>query len=272
MTTTLLFTAGLLALSLALRTFDHRWLRKLGGIVWLGASAFAAWRLSGGSAGWAAAGALAWFFLPLAEILLRIRHLLLPLENRMKPRHAPNREIFPELRELTEEVEAAGFAQADDLGCDWEGTRHFLRVFYHEESRRRAVINLMQTGDHAFCYTSVSSETADQRQFMTWDFPFAYSMSFPPRLQVLRADDAQSFATLQERHQAFLLREGVKEENLKALEPDDLRQVIEEEVGAQISHNLSNGLIEKVNEKQFRYSWKGCLFLWYQFVKDMIRL
>lgn len=272
MTITLLYTAGLLVLSLALRTFENRLLRKLGGIVWLGASAFAAYRLSEGSAGWAVVGALAWFFLPLLEILGRIRQLLLPLKNQMKPRHPPNREQFAELRELTGEIEAEGFAQADDLGCDWEETRHFLRVFYHEERRQRAVINLMQTGTHAFYYTSVSSETLDGRQFMTWDFPFAYSMSFPPALQVLRADDTQQFAQLQERHQAFLLREGIGEKNLKTLEPDDLRQVIEEEVGAQISHNLNSGLIEKVNDTQFRYSWKGCMFLWYQFVKDMIRL
>jgi hypothetical protein len=39
---------------------------------------------------------------------------------------------------------------------------------------------------------------------------------------------------------------------------------------AQIDHNINVGLIELTGEGEFRYSWRGCFYLWFQMVKDMV--
>ena len=40
----------------------------------------------------------------------------------------------------------------------------------------------------------------------------------------------------------------------------------------QIQHNVSIGVLEPAGEDVFRYTWRGCWFLWLQVVKDMIRV
>ena len=40
----------------------------------------------------------------------------------------------------------------------------------------------------------------------------------------------------------------------------------------QIDHNLRVGVLESAGEGFIRYSWRGCVFLWLQVVKDMIRV
>ena len=41
---------------------------------------------------------------------------------------------------------------------------------------------------------------------------------------------------------------------------------------SQINHNISVRLIEPVGNGLLRYSWRGCIFLRVQVVKDMIRV
>jgi hypothetical protein len=47
---------------------------------------------------------------------------------------------------------------------------------------------------------------------------------------------------------------------------------MEEEMVLQIDHNMERGLIEEAGEGKFRYSWRGCLFLWVQLVKEMVKV
>jgi hypothetical protein len=55
-------------------------------------------------------------------------------------------------------------------------------------------------------------------------------------------------------------------------DPDSLDENIEKEMRQQIDHNLKSGIIKVTNDGFFRYSKRGILFLWCQFIKDMIRL
>ena len=50
-----------------------------------------------------------WFLLPWVEIVGRVRKLRFPLRSEVKHRFPPSREVFPDLDEITEEVEKAGF-------------------------------------------------------------------------------------------------------------------------------------------------------------------
>jgi len=55
-------------------------------------------------------------------------------------------------------------------------------------------------------------------------------------------------------------------------DPDELLAQIEEEMQRQIDHNVDCGLIKMTGDGHFQYSTKGLFFLWFQSVKDMIRL
>ena len=37
-------------------------------------------------------------------------------------------------------------------------------------------------------------------------------------------------------------------------------------------HNLAMGVLKKTSEGQIRYSWRGMLFIWFQFLRDLVRL
>jgi hypothetical protein len=42
---------------------------------------------------------------------------------------------------------------------------------------------------------------------------------------------------------------------------------------SQIKHNVSVGVLVPTGEQDtFRYSWRGCWFLWFEVVKDMLRV
>jgi hypothetical protein len=77
---------------------------------------------------------------------------------------------------------------------------------------------------------------------------------------------------LEEEHEAFLERHGIAAEEVLELDTEQLSTLMEEEMVLQIDHNMERGLIEEAGEGKFRYSWRGCLFLWVQLVKEMVKV
>jgi len=47
---------------------------------------------------------------------------------------------------------------------------------------------------------------------------------------------------------------------------------VETEMRDQVKHNLAAGIIQLTGDGKFQYSRRGLVFLWGQFVKDMVRL
>ena len=62
------------------------------------------------------------------------------------------------------------------------------------------------------------------------------------------------------------------DDDLRVPDPDDAEEDIEREMRGQIDHNLAKGIIRLTGDGHFRYSARGLLFLWKQFIKDMVRL
>ncbi|MFT5109992.1 MAG: hypothetical protein ACI9UA_005644 [Pseudoalteromonas tetraodonis] len=56
------------------------------------------------------------------------------------------------------------------------------------------------------------------------------------------------------------------------MDPDEIRPLMEKELRLQIDHNLDKGVICLSGNGTFKYSWRGLVFLWYQFLKDMVKL
>ena len=86
----------------------------------------------------------------------------------------------------------------------------------------------------------------------------------------MRSD--QSFLEMHESHADWLRKNRVPLEELEELEPDSIPKEIQRDLRAQVTHNLAVGVLKQTSEGQIRYSWRGMLFIWFQFLRDLVRL
>src|SRR4051812_38024839 len=110
---------GVVVLALAFRCYAHAITQRLSILCVLLASFLIGYLPSGS---WLVGSLVAsgWLLLPWVEILARIRPLRLPIDRTLHHRLPPSRELFPNLHELTIEIEEQQFELVDDVGCDWE--------------------------------------------------------------------------------------------------------------------------------------------------------
>jgi len=266
-----LYLAATVVFAVACRTFNNRFIQKLGWLALLGASYIGGYFLTGSHVA-GAMGIALWFMLPWVEIVGRVRRLRFPIRSEVKHRFPPSREIFPNLDELSRETEAVGFAEAGDTGWKWSETDHFMRLFFHHDLRTQASIALAQQGEFSFSYVTLTSRTKSGVTCTTTNYPFAPTMQFSPAHRVNRHTHAESMQDLLTEHCAFLKGMGIATEELMLVDAEQLPAYIERDMSAQIDHNITAGLIEPTGDGEFRYSWRGCFFLWFQVVKDMVRV
>ena len=267
----LLLILGMLALSLALRSYAYTVTQKLGAIGIFATSFLIGWLLSG----YVAVGlfcAASWLLLPWLEILTRIRHIRLPLEKNLRHKTPPSRENFPALGELTDEVEEEKFEHVEDAGWDWDDYQQFFRLFYKAQERAQAAICLIDQHDIGFFYLSISSRSKDGTIWTTWNYPFSYSLKLVPQLRINRLRADYTFLELYESHRDWLRRHGIVADQLVELDPEKMQTEIQQDLRAQILHNLANGVLTKTDEGLIRYSWRGLFFIWVQFLRDLVRL
>ncbi len=264
-----LYLAATVVFAFACRTFTNRYLRKLGWLALLAASYMLGFFLTDSHAA-GACGIALWFMLPWVEIVGHVRHLRFPLKSEVKGRFPPSADLFPELDDLTQEVEAHGFERVEDTGWKWSDTDHFMRLFYHPKRHAQAMIGLAQQDGYSFSYVSVTSRTKSGLAFTTTNYPFPPTMKPPPRQRLNRFVHAVSMEDLLVSHGQFLASQGLSDEDFAIVDTEQLPGYIERDMSAQIDHNITVGVIELVDDGQFRYSWRGCFYLWFQMVKDMV--
>jgi hypothetical protein len=266
-----LLILGVAALSLSLRTFQSPVLQKLGAIGILFTSYLVGESLTGS---WIAGVlcAASWFFLPWVDLLTRIRKLSMPQERSLRQRTPPNSETFPALRELTEDVEEEGFEHVDDVGWEWDEYQQFFRILYKADERAHATICLIEQQDIAFYFLSLSSRAPDGTTWTTWNYPFSYSLKLVPQWRVNRLRGDQTFLQLLESHRHFLRQNGISTGMLADLGPEQIQEEIQKDLRAQISHNIAKGVLRTNESGEVRYSWRGLLYLWFQFLRDIVRL
>jgi len=267
----ILTVAGLLVAAFALKTFEQPMVRKLGAVLILVASFLAGYSLTGSYLG-GAAGLLLWFALPLIPLLTRVRRLRLPVEKSLESRPPPTASQFPMLNDFTAEIEAEDFEYVSDKGWEWEDSRQYFRIFYHEGERLQAVICLSEQESVSFAFVSIVCRTKHGLTYRTWNYPFSHTMKTTPGVLMNTVVNVDSFAALLDAHRDFLGLNGVDTEEILVEDEKSFQQAMEEELRLQVRHNLERGLIALAGEGTFRYSWRGLFFLWGQFVKDMVRL
>jgi len=267
----LLLILGVIALSLGLRTLHHPVPRKIGAFGIVFTSFLVGWLFSGY---WQVGAGLAssWLLLPWLEILTRIRRLTLPAEKDLRHKSPPNAEVFPALDELTAELEGESFEHVDDAGWDWEDYQQFFRLLYKPAERTQAAICLIDQADIAFYYLSVSSRAKDGRIWTTWNYPFSYSLKLVPQWKVNRLRGEQTFFEIYASHREFLRRNGVHVDDLEELDAEKIPLEIQKDLRAQVAHNIASGVLRRDDTGLIRYSWRGLFFIWFQFIRDFVRL
>lgn len=268
----LLVIAAAVALSLGLRSYRHPLAHRLGtfGLLF-GVSFLVGWLLLD-SVAMGLALAATWLLLPWMEILTRARRLRLPAERSLRPRLVPSAETFPNLRDLSREIEDAGFEHADDLGWAHEEHRQFYRVFYQAASGTEAAACLVEQDGIAFFYLAITTRAKDGGTYVTWNYPFSYGLQLDPRLRLHRVAPDTPFAEMLADHRLFLDRERVGVDAVVAQEPETLAAQMESDMRRQIAHNLRSGVLKRDGDHLIRYSARGLLFLWCQFLRDLVRL
>jgi hypothetical protein len=267
----ILLTAGAIVLSIALRSFEHPVLFRLGNLCMLAASYLLGFFITGHHAVGILCASV-WFLLPWVDILTRVRRMRLPKKRTVKPQHPPNSSRFPSLAELTEEAEAEGFFVVEDAGWDHEEQRHSVRLLSHSHEPVRAAINLVEGEEFAFFYITVSSKTTEGVFWHTWNYPFSLSLRPSPKCKIQRVSDSQSFLEMLESHRYWLKVNKVTNPEPIPAEPEAITAELESEMYAQVVHNLNCGLLLEIDEHIVAYSWKGCFYLWFQFLKEFVRL
>lgn len=271
MLSNVLIVAAAAVFSMALRSYGHPVLRRLGTIGIFFTSFLAGW-LIGGHLLLGVFFAATWLFLPWLEILTRVRTLRLPIERRIEERPPPTLAEFPDFSSLTDEVEQAGFEHVADLGWDHEEQRQFFRVFYQDKSATEAAICLVEQNEVTFYYISITSRDSTGEVYQTWNYPFSYGLRLQPRFKIQRVPSGQSFEAMLGDHRYFLENCRVGIEQSTPHTPDSIRQLLESDMRAQIIHNIDCGLLKREGPDTIRYSLRGMIFLWFQFLRDLVRL
>lgn len=265
-----LLVLGVAVISAALRSFQNPILFRIGTLGIVATSFLAGWLL-GGSAWLGAVLAASWLVLPWLEILTRARRLRLPIERPLQQRTPPSRNVFPDFSEVSNEIEEQGFEHVEDIGWNYEDNQQFYRVLSDDSRRTQACICLAEQKDFTFYYLSLTSRTQDGRTFMTWNYPFAYGLKNPPSLHLRKFPAQGPFAEMLSQHEKFLKAAGIESPSLLSSGPEEIVRTMQNEMRAQISHNIDIGLLALDGEKLIRYTPRGMFFLWFQFLRDLVR-
>lgn len=239
------------------------WLAS-GGIVWALTSLL-----------WVGLLALAlWVMFPLSEMIFVLRRLRLPRRRTLDSAHPPF-EDFPELRELTTEMEALGFQKVDDCALTPSAQEQFYRLFVHPTDPIHAFIGFISHGSIGFHFVAFSSEDRSGDQWVTWDYPLSYGLMMPPQVMLYRVREAETVADLHQAHRDFLSANNMIDGHLIST-PDAsaVRQQIEKTMSNQFEYNLQTGILraETHDEESFRYSWRGAFYVASQVMRDLVRL
>ncbi len=267
----LFLTLGVAVLSVALRSFQTSFAQKAGALGILISTYLAVYFLSG-SVVTGLIAAAAWLFLPWLEILTRIRALRLPKEKALRPKRPPSEDVFPTLDEITKEVEGSGFKHVSDAGWDWEDYRQFFRLFYKDEDRAQATICLNEQNDLSFYYLRISSRANDGIIWTTWNYPLSYGLKLTPQFKINRQRPDQSFFQLYQSHREFLRQHQVETSVIDPMDEERIQLEIENDLRDQIAHNIKQGVLKPTAEGEVKYSWRGMVYLWCQFLLDLVRL
>ena len=61
-------------------------------------------------------------------------------------------------------------------------------------------------------------------------------------------------------------------ETIEQLNDEQIEKEMERDLREQIAHNITKGVLKHTPEGDVKYSWRGMIYLWCQFLLDLVRL
>jgi hypothetical protein len=209
--------------------------------------------------------------LPWIEILSRLRRLRIPAERALTACPPPPRAVFPDLNGLSDQIEEEGFEHLADVGHEDSEARIFYRIFRDAPSRTHAAICLAEQSGLAFYYLTVTSRLSAGKVFLTWNYPFSYGLKFSPLIELNRIEGVLPFSKMIEGHRRFLREMGIPDGGLTELDGAQVLDAMSRDFRAQVRYNIDVGLLRREGSETIRYTFRGMLYLWLQFLRDLFR-
>ncbi|MGZ4984049.1 MAG: hypothetical protein ACXV9Q_08105, partial [Chthoniobacterales bacterium] len=133
-------------------------------------------------------------------------------------------------------------------------------------------ICLNEQNDLSFYYLRISSRAHDGIIWTTWNYPLSYGLKLTPQFRINRQRPDQSFWQLYQSHKEYLRQNQVETKAIDQMDEDRIQSEIERDLREQIAHNVEKGVLKSANEREVKYSWRGMIYLWCQFLLDLVRL
>jgi hypothetical protein len=269
----LLICGGIILAGYALMQWPSAAFRKAGVLFYCLASSLSVYFLTG--VWWIGLAVLAcWILFPVSELVYVLRQLRVPRERVFEQvRRAPQQ--FEELNALTNEMAQLGFRQVDD--CEWYSPMHtqYYRLFVHESGPYHAGLSFIYNEQFGFHFMSYSSQDLSGRVWMTWDYPLTYGLKMPPEVALFRALDCETPGELFGQHKEFLAINSVEKGLIQTpLEAQAARERLDMTLRKQLEYNIRQGILspEQLSKDNFRYSWRGTIYVTQQVLRDLVRL
>ncbi len=259
-------------IGVALRSCKSKVYRKIGALVYLLASGLIVYFITESiMAG--ILGMAMWFLLPLIQLLVTMRKLKLPLNNKLQNRFPPNEDMFPNADATIEALEDAGFEHAGNSGWDWSACSQSYQFFWHPEERSVAAVCFCKQSKITFSFLTITSRDSSGTLWRTTNYPFSQMLKESPNVWQNNLPCATSCLNkILATHHYFITLHGASHDDLVVPDPDAIDEDVEQDMRRQIDHNLESRIIELTGDGHFKYSFRGLMFLWKQSIKDMIRL
>jgi len=100
----------------------------------------------------------------------------------------------------------------------------------------------------------------------------SYGLKLTPLFRINRQRPDRSFWQLYQSHREFLRRNRVDPAEIDALEEEQIEAEMEKDLRDQITHNIHKGVLKQTATGDVKYSWRGMIYLWCQFLVDLVRL
>jgi len=268
-----LLAIGVIVTGMALRATKKRLFRKLGMICFMLSTSILCYALTQ-SFILSIASIMLWFMFPWIELLLSIRKLKFPVENKLNSETLPVENYFPEALKIKKQLQDKDFRHITDCGWKWANAHEHYSFFWHEDKKHIIAICHRIQSCITFCYLTITSLSEDGTIWKSSNFPFTTNLPHCPKIQFNHVTEGNiscpSYMIYS--HDLFLYEQGQDTKELSSDIAQQIEQFFETEMQSQIDHNLSQGLIYLTGDGHFKYSFKGLFFLWRNILRDMYRL
>lgn len=269
----LLITISVIMFGLALRSSKRKCLKKLGVVVYLCASGLIGFFITDSIFCGIFFGAI-WLFVPWFELLISVNKKDRLIKNKLKKGGMKCGSYFPEESCLLEAFKENGFQAGDECGWEFGKSYEHYRYFWNAEKKCLAAICYRVEPCTTFSYLKLFSMHDSGAVWQTSNFPFSCTLKSPDKFKLnhVTAGEKSCPQNMMYLHDLALYEEGVKVESLLDISGDAVITFTEEYLEEQVRFNLEKGMVKKVSETHFNYSFKGLCFLWVQILKDLFRL